>query len=57
MNNKQRYNPNIHHRRSIRLEGHDYYEHIIRDEKSYHRISEYIINNPAKWAEDKFYSK
>ncbi|HUH28031.1 transposase [Gelidibacter sp.] len=33
----------------------NYYEHIIRDEKSYQNISEYIINNPAKWAEDKFY--
>jgi len=33
----------------------NYYEHIIRDEKSYQRISEYIINNPAKWNADKFY--
>ncbi len=35
----------------------NYYEHIIRDEQSYQRISEYIINNPAKWSEDKFYNK
>jgi len=35
----------------------NYYEHIIRNEQSYHRISEYIINNPAKWADDKFYMK
>ena len=35
----------------------NYYEHIIRDEQSYQRISEYIINNPAKWAGDKFYKK
>jgi REP element-mobilizing transposase RayT len=35
----------------------NYYECIIRDERSYHRISEYIINNPAKWAADKFYKK
>ncbi|MBA3899895.1 MAG: hypothetical protein H0X62_06740, partial [Bacteroidetes bacterium] len=35
----------------------NYHEHIIRNEKSYHNISEYIINNPAKWPEDKFYSK
>lgn len=34
----------------------NYYEHIIRDEPSYHRISEYILNNPAKWHEDKFYN-
>jgi putative transposase len=32
----------------------NYYEHIIRDEQAYHRISEYIINNPKKWKEDKF---
>ena len=33
----------------------NYHEHIIRDEKSYHTISEYIINNPANWNADKFY--
>ena len=33
-----------------------FHDHIIRDEQSYQRISEYIINNPAKWADDKFYS-
>ncbi len=33
----------------------NYYEHIIRNEPSYQRISQYIINNPAKWSEDKFY--
>ncbi|MGA3014693.1 MAG: transposase [Bacteroidales bacterium] len=27
----------------------NYYEHIIRNEKSYHRISQYIINNPGRW--------
>ena len=31
----------------------NYYEHIIRNEKSYVRIAEYIINNPAKWTLDK----
>lgn len=30
----------------------NYYEHVIRDEKSLQRIREYIINNPAKWEED-----
>jgi len=35
----------------------NYHEHIIRNEKSYQNISEYIINNPAKWAEDRFYLK
>jgi REP element-mobilizing transposase RayT len=33
----------------------NYYEHIIRNEKSYYNISNYIVNNPAKWHEDKFY--
>ena len=32
----------------------NYYEHIIRNDQSYQRISAYIINNPAKWKEDKF---
>jgi REP element-mobilizing transposase RayT len=35
----------------------NYYEHIIRDERAYHTISEYIINNPLKWGADKFHSK
>jgi REP element-mobilizing transposase RayT len=34
----------------------NYHEHIIRNEQSYQTISEYIINNPAKWADDKFYT-
>ncbi|HOY33111.1 MAG TPA: hypothetical protein PKW80_14630 [Bacteroidales bacterium] len=33
----------------------NYYDHIIRDEQSYQRISEYIKNNPAKWQDDKFF--
>jgi len=32
-----------------------FYDHIIRDEKDYIRICEYIENNPLKWAEDKYY--
>ena len=35
----------------------NYHEHIIRDEKSYMKISNYIINNPKNWKEDKFYIK
>jgi putative transposase len=35
----------------------NYYEHIIRNYQSYQRISNYIINNPAKWEEDKFNKK
>ena len=31
----------------------NYYEHIIRNQQSYETISNYIINNPAKWDNDK----
>lgn len=30
----------------------NYYEHIIRNEKDYERIYEYIILNPERWEED-----
>ena len=30
----------------------NYYDHIIRDENEYNRISQYIINNPIKWRND-----
>ena len=32
----------------------NYHDIIIRDNKSYHNIKNYIINNPAKWQADKF---
>jgi REP element-mobilizing transposase RayT len=35
----------------------NYHEHIIRNEQSYQTISDYIINNPAKWKDDKFYKE
>ena len=35
----------------------NYHEHIIRNEQSYQTISNYIINNAAKWKEDKFYNQ
>jgi REP element-mobilizing transposase RayT len=44
-------NSNVHH-----VWQRDYYEHIIRDELSYIRITDYITDNPAKWQDDKFYS-
>jgi REP element-mobilizing transposase RayT len=91
-----KFNPQIHHRRSIRLKGHDYsqeglyyiticvqnreclfgeisngkmilnpangklwqrnyWEHIIRNNKSHQRIVNYIVNNPVNWEKDKFY--
>jgi len=30
----------------------NYYEHIVRNEKSLNRIRQYIINNPANWEND-----
>ncbi len=30
----------------------NYYEHIIRDETALNRIRRYIVENPARWAED-----
>ncbi len=32
----------------------DYYEIIIRDSIAFNNITNYIINNPAKWVEDEF---
>jgi len=36
-----------------RLWQRNYYEHIIRNEGSLHRIREYIINNQSRWEMDK----
>ena len=33
----------------------NYYEHIIRDKKSYHQILEYIQTNLLKWKDDQYY--
>ena len=35
----------------------NYYEHIIRNEKEYYKIIEYIRTNPLKWEEDKYYKE
>ncbi len=34
-----------------------YYEHIIRNEKEYQEIWQYIDTNPIKWKEDCYYSR
>lgn len=34
-----------------------FHDHIIRDERAYHNISNYIDNNPKKWAVDTFFEK
>ncbi|MBK8805571.1 MAG: transposase [Bacteroidales bacterium] len=33
-----------------------FHDHVIRNDAEYQRISDYIINNPANWKDDKFYS-
>ena len=34
-----------------------FHDHIIRDYESYHKIFDYIANNPIRWEQDKFYFK
>lgn len=34
-----------------------YHDHIIKNGESYNTITNYIINNPNKWDEDRFYSR
>lgn len=34
-----------------------FHDHIIRGKEEYQHIAEYIVQNPAKWEEDKFYSE
>jgi len=34
-----------------------YFDHIIRNEKSWQNISGYIFNNPAKWQNDEYFLK
>lgn len=38
-----------------RLWQRNYFEHIIRNEDSYKKIAEYIVNNPINWEKDKYY--
>ena len=32
-----------------------FHDHIIRNDDSFQRISNYILNNPLNWAEDQFF--
>lgn len=41
--------------RKLKIWQRNYYEHIIRNEEAYLKISEYIQNNPLKWKEDKYF--
>ncbi|HEX8313474.1 MAG TPA: transposase [Flavisolibacter sp.] len=33
-----------------------FYDHVIRDEKEYRAIKNYIINNPGNWKDDRFFT-
>jgi REP element-mobilizing transposase RayT len=34
----------------------NYFEHIIRNETAYQKIVDYILTNPLKWEEDKYFN-
>jgi hypothetical protein len=34
-----------------------YYDHIIRNEADFTEKQNYILNNPAKWLEDEYYTE
>ena len=34
-----------------------FHDRIIRNQKEYQRIAEYIVNNPSRWTDDQFYVK
>lgn len=38
-----------------RLWQRNYYEHIIRNQRSYEEIANYIVTNPLRWKEDQLY--
>ena len=46
----------LHHCDDFVVWQRNYHEHIIRNERSYQNISNYIINNPEKWNDDKFFT-
>lgn len=33
-----------------------FHDHIVRNEKSFNHIQNYILNNPLKWSQDTFYN-
>ena len=45
----------FHNKHMGKLWQRNYYEHIIRNDESYHNIVDYIINNPVNWEKDKLY--
>jgi REP element-mobilizing transposase RayT len=50
-----RYQKQSHETDSPKLWQRSYYDHIIRNDADFRRISEYIRNNPEKWIADRFH--
>jgi len=48
---------NIRHAQGTHLWQRNYWEHIIRDENELNRIRHYIINNPRKWHDDRYFKE
>lgn len=46
----------LHHTEGRKNWQRDYYDHIIRDQPSLDRITNYIKNNPRNWKDDEFYN-
>ena len=46
----------IHNTHSDKIWQRSYHDHIIRDEKDYHKIWEYIDTNVIRWEKDCFYN-
>ena len=46
-----------HNKQLGKLWQRNYYEHIIRNEIIYQKIVNYILTNPLKWEEDKYYQQ
>ena len=42
--------------RSWPISKRNYYDHIVRNERSLERIRTYILENPSRWSEDSFFS-
>ena len=45
----------IYNVKEVKLWQRNYYEHVIRNEKEYWQICEYIENNPLNWNKDVYY--
>jgi REP element-mobilizing transposase RayT len=41
----------------VKLWQRNYYEHIIRNGRSYRHIADYIENNPTSWQKDQFFTQ